>query len=336
MTDFTLNEIHSQPEVWQQVIELCEKQEHQKIAQWMRDEQPVLTGSGSSYYLCLSAAACYAQLTQRRALAVSASEVCTFPGTLFSKKEKYSVLAVSRNGKSAETVGAARWFNESRSTKPIALSTVETSPLLEICEPGLLLIPAAERSRYMTRSFTSPLLAIQYLLACSTGNNDLKNELRKLPEIGAQVIERCRGTVKFIAEQKNFEDYVGLGQGPFYGLAAESMLKVQEMVRIPAHAYPSLEMMHGPNYLLGKKTLVTLLHADSAKDYELALLKRLQPSGACRFVICEKACCEIQPASEFVFELCSGLSEFARLILIMPVMQLFAYYCAHAAGYALE
>src|SRR6185369_14587538 len=139
MTDFTLTEIQSQPEVWQQVIDLCEKQEHKKMTEWIRSGHPVLTGSGSSYYLCLAAASVYTQLTQRRALAVSASEVCTFPKTLFSVTEKYSLLALSRNGKSVETVDAARWFNQSSSIKPVAISTVDTSPLLEICEPGLLL-----------------------------------------------------------------------------------------------------------------------------------------------------------------------------------------------------
>jgi glucosamine--fructose-6-phosphate aminotransferase (isomerizing) len=245
-------------------------------------------------------------------------------------------LAVSRNGKSAETVGAARWFNESRSEKTVAVSTVETSPLLEICEPGLLLLPAAERSRYMTRSFTAPLLAIHYLIASRTGNKDLMKDLRRLPEICRQVLDRCIPMVKFIAEEKHFDDYVGLGQGPFYGLAAESMLKVKEMVRAPAEAYPSLEVMHGPNYLLGKRTLVTLLHADSAKNYELPLLKRLQPSGAGKFVICEKASPEIRENADFVFEVDSGLSELAQVILAMPVMQLFAYYRARKTGNPLE
>ena len=150
------------------------------------------------------------------------------------------------------------------------------------------------------------------------------------------MIERCRDTVKSIAEQQHFEDYVGLGQGPFYGLAAESMLKIKEMVRAPAHAYPSLEVMHGPNYLLSNKTFVTLLHAESARNRELALLERLGPSGACKFVICEKASPEIQQTAEFVFELGSGLSEVGRLILAMPVMQLFAYYRARAVGKSLE
>jgi glucosamine--fructose-6-phosphate aminotransferase (isomerizing) len=336
MSDFTLNEIHSQPEVWQQIIELCEKQEFPKITEWMRNEQPVLTGSGSSFYLCLTAAACYTQLTHRRALAVSASDLCTFPDSSLPETEKFSLLAVSRNGKSAETVDAARWYRKSRAIKPIAISTVTDSPLLEVCEAGLLLSPAAETSRYMTRSFTSPILAIQYLIASSTGNKDLKKELRRLPEIGAQVIKRCSSTVKFIAEQKEFTDYAGLGQGPYYGLAAESMLKVQEMVRAPAHAYPSLEVMHGPHYLLSGKTLVSLLCSDGGKGYEPALLQRMQSTRACRFVICEKASPETVQNTEFVFELCSGLSEFARLILSMPVMQLFAYYRARATGYALE
>jgi glucosamine--fructose-6-phosphate aminotransferase (isomerizing) len=336
MADFTWDEIHSQPAVWQQVIELCEKGDHAKIAEWINHERPVLTGSGSSYYLCLTAAALYGQMTRRSAMAVSASEVCTFPNALFSETENYSVLAVSRNGKSVETVDAARWFNTLRATKPIALTTVLASPLLEICAPGLLLTAAAERSRYMTRSFTAPLLAIQYLLAASLGNNDLKQELRRLPALGAQVIERCRDTVKLIADQPHFVDYVGLGQGPFYGLAAESMLKIKEMVCAPAHAFPSLEVMHGPNYLLSNKTLVTLLHAESAKTRELTLLERLRPSGARKFVICEKASPELRQTTEFVFEINSGLSEVARLILAMPVMQLFAYYRARAVGKSLE
>jgi len=336
MTDHTLNEIHSQPEVWQQILELCEKQEHTKISEWMSGGQPVLTGSGSSFYLCLTAAAFFTQLSRRRALAVSGSEVCTFPNAVFSENETYSLLAVSRNGKSVETVGAARWFKESRSATAVAVSTVTSSPLLEICEPGLLLSPAAEKSRYMTRSFTGGLLALHYLIAKSTDHAEIVRELRKLPEACSRVIESCRSIVKFLAEEKHFDDYVGLGQGPFYGLAAESMLKVKEMVKAPAEAYPSLEVMHGPNYLLSKKTLVSLLHAESARAYELGLLERLRPSGACKFVICEKASGEIREKADLVFEISSGVSELAYLLLMMPVMQLFAYYRARATGNTLE
>lgn len=336
MTDYTLNEIHSQPEVWQQILELCEKEEHKKISEWMSAGQPILTGSGSSFYLCLTAAAFFTQLSRRRALAVSGSEVCVFPNAIFSENETYSPLAVSRNGKSAETVGAARWFKESRSTTTVAVTTVTSSPLLDICEPGLLLTPAAEKSRYMTRSFTGSLLALHYLIATSTGNHEIGRELRKLPEACGRVMQGCRSMVKFIAEEKQFDDYVGLGQGPFYGLAAESMLKVKEMVRAPAEAYPSLEVLHGPNYLLSKKTLVTLLHAESARTYELGLLERLRRSGACKFVICEKASTEIRENVDFVFEIGSGVSELAYLLLMMPVMQLFAYYRARATGNPLE
>jgi glucosamine--fructose-6-phosphate aminotransferase (isomerizing) len=331
-----LREIHSQPEVWQQVIELCEKQEHQKIRDWIGSDHPVMTGSGSSFYLCLTAASCYTQLTHRRAMAVSASEICTYPGALLSEEEDYSLLAVSRKGKSAETVDAAHWFGQTQSAKPVLISTATASPLLELCEIGLLLTNAAEQSRYMTRSFTAPILGLQYLFASSGGNQGLQKELRRLPEICARVIERCTTTVKFIAEQKQFNDYVALGHGPFYGLAAEAMLKVKEMVRAPAHAYPSLELMHGPNYLLGVKTLVTLLHGENAKNYEQELLTRLQPSGACTFVICEKCSPQMMQTAQFVFELCSGLSESARLLLTMPVMQLYAYYRARATGNSLE
>lgn len=336
MTDYTITEIESQPEVWQQTLELCQQQEYKKIKEWISSAHPVLTGCGSSYYLCLSAAALFTQLTHRRALGVSASEICTFPDAIFSDRENYSLLAVSRNGKSAETIGAARWFLDSQSAKPIALSTVTTSPLLEVAEPGMLLTVAAERSRYMTRSFTAGLLALQFLVASCTQHRELLSELRKLPEICRRVIDSCRSLVKSIAQEKHFDDYVALGQGPFYGLAAESMLKVKEMVKAPAEAYPSLEVMHGPNYLLSKKTLATLLHADGTGSYETALLERMKTTGASRFVICEKASSEIRERTDFLFELNSGLSESARLILAMPVMQLFAFYRARATGNSLE
>ena len=335
MTDYTFSEIQSQPEVWEQILELCEKQPHQQIREWMRSDYAVLTGCGSSFYLCLSAAAVLTQLTRRRALGISASEICTFPDAIFSDNENYSLLAVSRNGKSAETVGAARFFKE-RSANVLALSTVTSSPLLEVCAPGMLLTPAAERSRYMTRSFTAGLLALQYLIASSTQRHELLQELRKLPEIGRRVIQDCASLLKSMAEEKHFGDYVGLGQGPFYGLAAESMLKIKEMVKAPAEAYPSLEVMHGPNYLLNKTTLVTLLHAESVGTYELPLLERMKPTGASRFVICEKATSELREKSDLLFEISSGLSESARLILAMPVMQLFAFYRARATGNPLE
>jgi fructoselysine-6-P-deglycase FrlB-like protein len=87
---------------------------------------------------------------------------------------------------------------------------------------------------------------------------------------------------------------------------------------------------------LNKDTLVTLLLADSARSQELALLEKLRKSEASIFVICESASPEIREKSHYVFELRSGLSELARLILIMPVMQLLAYYRAYALGKTLE
>ncbi len=332
MTSYTLTEICSQPEVWQQTLDICQQHDGGKILEWIRASQPVLTGSGSSYYLCLTAAAYFTQLTGRRALAISASEVCTFPDAFFPGNGNHSLLAVSRRGRSVETVGAARWFKEARSAKTIAISTLAESPLLEVCEPGLLLTPAAEQSRYMTRSFTSILLALQYLIAAGTGNNEQAEQLCRLPELGRELIAHCRSESKFLAEHKQFSDYVGLGQGPFYGLAAESMLKVKEMARVPAEAYPSLEVMHGPNYLLSKETLATLMLSDTARCHELGLLERLRSAGSCIFVICESASQEVRANSDFVCELKSGLSELARLILFMPVMQLLAYYRACVSG----
>ncbi len=54
--------------------------------------------------------------------------------------------------------------------------------------------------------------------------------------------------------------------------------------------------------------------------------------GAKTLVICEKANDKIYSISDFLVELKSGLSDYARLILYMPITQLLGYYTAKEKG----
>jgi glucosamine--fructose-6-phosphate aminotransferase (isomerizing) len=128
---------------------------------------------------------------------------------------------------------------------------------------------------------------------------------------------------------------VYLGQGPFYGIACESMLKLKEMACTAAEAYHSMELMHGPRYAVDGHTLVTVLLSDGARAEEIDLLTKLKKMGATVCVICDESEPGIAGNADYVIELGSALPDFARVPLYMPVTQLYGYFRAVATASSL-
>src|SRR5207249_11188891 len=101
-------------------------------------------------------------------------------------------------------------------------------PLKEISTDSLILAAADEQSMVMTRSFTSMLLGLE-LLAASVAERTADSEsLMRLADRTEPLIEGLRARVEEFVASHDFADYVFLAQGPFYGVASESMLKVKE------------------------------------------------------------------------------------------------------------
>ncbi|HKJ69987.1 MAG TPA: SIS domain-containing protein, partial [bacterium] len=118
--------------------------------------------------------------------------------------------------------------------------------------------------------------------------------------------------------------------GPFYGLANESMLKIKEMSLSTSEAYHSLEFRHGPKSMVDEDMLVTFFLSNSAFDTESKLVKEVKELGGRTLTVCEQATPAVKEYSDYLVELQSGLSDYARLILYMPVTQLLGYHAAVA------
>ena len=137
-------------------------------------------------------------------------------------------------------------------------------------------------------------------------------------------------SVRTLAGQ--FDQYVYLGQGPYFGLASEAMLKTKEMAGTPAEVYHSQEFLHGPKYAAGPSTFIAVLLSDGGRNWQLDLLPKLKGFGAQVLVICEEASPEVREHSDWICELRSGLSDYGRMMLVMPLLQLFAYRRAVTLG----
>lgn len=334
MADYTIQEILSQPQIWRRTLSLMRGPASplNEIAPLLGDGPVLFTGCGSSYYLSHAAAAIWSRYVGGPASALPASEVMMYPEAHFSSGRTGTVMGVSRSGKTPETRAALRHLRQSLGWRAIGVTCYAGAPLLEECDGALVLAEAAEVSRFTTRALTATLLAVQMLAAARTLNAELERELLQLPDLAERLLARYRSAIQTLAETGNFNQYVYLGQGPYFGLASELMLKTKEIARTPAEAYHSLEFLHGPRYGADSSTLITVLLSDGGKASQLEFLPKLKSVGAQIAVVCERATPEVSANSDFVIELESGLSDYARLLLVMPLMQLFAYYRACALG----
>jgi glucosamine--fructose-6-phosphate aminotransferase (isomerizing) len=337
MGQHTIDEIHSQPDIWRRTLEMM-RGAAGPLAQLdgYGQRAPVLfTGCGSSYYLALSAAAAWSRFAGVPGMALSATDVMMYPECHFSAPMQGTVVAISRSGKTIETRDAIGHLKQKLAWQAIGISCNAGSAIVGECDAAVILDDAAEKSRFTTRAFTTTLLTA-LLWAARRGLLELEEELRQAPDLAARLIERYEIDARELARSGKFDQYIYLGQGPYFGLASEAMLKTKEMACTPAEAYHSLEIMHGPRYAAGASTLIVVLLSDGGRKWQLELLPKLKGFGAQVLVICEQAAPEVREHSDWVWELRSGLSDYGRMLLVMPLVQLFAYYRALALGKTID
>jgi glucosamine--fructose-6-phosphate aminotransferase (isomerizing) len=330
---YVLKEILSQPEIWQRTLAVVEAENGVQETLWslVGQDPTIFAGCGSSYYLSLAAAPIWNNFGAAPAWALSASDLILYPDAYWNGQQRGTLIAVSRSGETVETCEAARYAHQV-GWQTFAVTCHRDTPLIGACEESLALTDAAEVSRFTTRAWTAMVLVFEMLLAQHTRNAELQHELRQLPEHASRLIGHHNDEITDIARTGTFQDYVYLGQGPYFGVASELALKTREMVRTSAVAYPSLEFLHGPRYAATSSTLIVVLLSDGGAKYQLELLPKLKPLGAKIAVVCERAGAEIAANADFVFELQSGLSDYGRMLLMVPLLQLFVYHRALAVG----
>lgn len=335
MAEYTLKEIQSQPKVWKSLLDKSSDIERQfeSIREECSQSDLIFIGCGTSYYLALSAASVYAKYTTKNVKAVAASDVFIYPDIIFNnKRDMYKSVLISRSGMTTEVIRAAKDIKTKLHKSTCAISCRPGSELVNTCDHAFIIPEADEKSVVMTRSFTSMLLLIQIIASIHSENKAFRDELSELPKAGKRIINDYQHMSEKIFYENRFSKFVYLGQGPFYGLACESMLKIKEMSLSSSEAYHSLEFRHGPMAMADEDMLLTFFISDHGKKEDIALLREMKTLGVKTLVICEKSDEAIDLAADYLVEMNSGISDFARMVLTMPVPQLLGYYCAKSKG----
>jgi glucosamine--fructose-6-phosphate aminotransferase (isomerizing) len=325
----TYREIRSQGEVWQATLAGLAAQAGPLANLWQQPaDEVIFTGCGSTYYLALAAAATWQALTGQRARGVPASELWLFPDLVLARPET-RVVAVSRSGETTETLRALETVAARGLRQVLAVTVYGERELARRAPHALVTTGAEEESVAQTRSFSSMLLLAQAAAALAAGNEPALAALRQLPAFFDPLVGRYEALSRQLAEDMRLERFIFLGSGAYYGIANEAMLKMKEMSLSPSEAFHFLEFRHGPKSVVAPGTLLVGLVSDTAYEQELKVLAEMRDLGATVLALVDAG--RDVPADHVVVT-GTGLPELARAALLLPVLQLLAYYRSYAKG----
>ena len=313
--DITWRELISQPQAWSALIGRLQTGALTLPVDPRQFDEFVLLGSGSSYYLALSVA----DWMRRRGMAaraVPSCEVLLDPYETSQSGKRRLAIGFSRSGYSSELILANRKLSAAGFVT-LGISCSANSDLLKEADHGLLIFEGHEDGLVMLRSFSTMLIAAQWLF----GNASDQEALCGLPVAGAAMFEH-EAAIRRLANARAFDRFVFLASGPQHPLALEAALKIQEMAIATSEAYHSLDYRHGPKACADSKTAV-FLFALADQDLGLSLARDIKALGASVIVIGDTASAYDKVADYVIGSDTMG-AEAAAATLLLPV-QIFAF-----------
>lgn len=327
----TRRELLSQPLTWLQVEKrLSEAVPMSGLALQSFDEVACF-GSGSSYYLAEALAFYLEDSLRIRGRAIPSCELVTSPDHYIRPNKKTLAVGISRSGESSELVMASQNFRAA-SIPVVAVTCNPTSTWAQDADAAVATPDAAEDGMVMLRSFTSMLIAFQYVILREANSAHYDDRVVDLAAGGEWVLSEYWGTLQSFVRSHTFDNYVFLGSDICRPLAHEASLKMQEMALTTTTAYHALEYRHGPKSTAGPGTLVTLLLADRFNDdYEYELARELKALGVAMIVI-GKGARRFKDIADIVIGVETKFSTATSLPLLLLPCQILAFETAMKNG----
>jgi glucosamine--fructose-6-phosphate aminotransferase (isomerizing) len=327
----SFGEIESQPEAWSQIIPLVLSRAEPIQQIFNGIEEVIFAGCGSGLNVSISGAPVMQAKAQISAKAIPALDVYKFSESVLNKKRKTLAILSSRSGKTTEVVNALHHLCD-QGIPTLGITCTEGSPLALESTLSLVLSPVIEQAVITTRSLTGMILVTQLITAIAAQDEAYLSELRQLPEICSLHMQSFHDLGQVIGQRTDLTRYSFLANGPLYGAAHESQLKIKEMVLLPCDCYPALDFRHGPQSNVNEQMLVTVLFSDSASQEEAHLLEDMKALDGVTWAICDQPLAEGVRGADYLLQLNSGLGEYARIILYLPAIQYMAYYRTLTSG----
>lgn len=164
------------------------------------------------------------------------------------------------------------------------------------------------------------LLTAQLAVASLAGLDT--SAAKALPDLVEDILNQSKERMAALAADPDLTRFYFLGSDPYFGVAAEGMLKLKEMSLTDSEAFHTLEFRHGPMSMADHSALVVGLLSDHGVVLEAAVIKDASTFGARAITIGKDSDIPVP----------DDLPSWARPVLHLPPLQVLALERARTKG----
>ena len=355
-THVTLSEIYEQPRAIADTLAAYVSGDTLDAEAWsaVRDvlrgangitDRLIVAASGTSRHAGLAGEI---MIEETSGVAVDVEYASEYPYRRYDTLQAPTVLVLSQSGETGDTLAALREAT-SRGARTISITNVEGSTMAREADATLLTRAGKELAIAATKSFTTQLVLL-HLLSLLLGRErgrlsaaEVAENLRQLATIPSIIETSLPGWEKrmseVVASFANAEAFLFLGRALHYPIAREGALKLKEVSYIHAEAYPTGELKHGPNALLGEGApIVVLATRDEADPSSMVryrksvqLLEDIAKQRINALVIATEGDTEIGAVASNVVFVPAVPEALLPMLEVIP-LQLFAYFMSLQRG----
>ena len=325
---FMLKEIHQQPEMARDAVDLLEASEFLgPVAAAFREARRVfLVGSGSSYNACVVGSTFWARLARTLAVPVLPQQFVEQFGEALGPGD--AALYVSQSGETKDVLNALH-FATPRGVGPFGLVNVLGSSLTRKVGHYLTLGCDREISVPATKTFTNQVVALVSLAAAVA--RAPRSGLDGAPGWIAETIASTEEPMAALARRFAGTDRLFvLGYGVGHGIALEAALKCKEVTGLPCEGMFSSEFKHGPLAMIEEGTPVFLTAPPSGAEMLTNAVTEVTCRGGHAVVVAAPHPLLEAEASTFVPLAARSNLEYA--VTAAVPFQLLAYFLSTARG----
>ncbi len=345
---FMLKEIHEQPEVIRQCLAGRIDEKHQVRLEnvfsenvWSEVDRINIIACGTSYHAGLMGKYLFENLLRLPTDVFFSSEF-RYGDPVLSPKSV--AVFISQSGETADSLAALRLCKQRR-IRTMGIVNVLGSSIARECDRTIITQAGPEISVASTKAYTAQVIALS-LLALHVAQitempgvrvEQVVQELRRLPELAKELIDREADVIKVAEAAKDAKLFFFLGRGTDAYTALEGALKLKEIAYIPTQESPAGEMKHGPLALIEPGVFAIFGATDHAlRDKLVSNMKETQARGGTVISVTTDED-EVTPkVADLTIRIPASRDKYLNALLSVIPLQLLAYHVARLKGLEID